>query len=83
MRCTLLPIIASSLTCMTHQELSNSYDIYMRGEEVLSGGQRVSDAKLLTERIEALGISPDTMKNYVDAFRCGAPPHAGGGIGMS
>lgn len=32
------------------QKYSNSYDMFMRGEEILSGAQRVHDAQLLTER---------------------------------
>ncbi|KDE09023.1 hypothetical protein MVLG_00744 [Microbotryum lychnidis-dioicae p1A1 Lamole] len=63
-------------------KLSNSYDFFMRGEEILSGAQRVHDATLLEERMRAVGIDPNDMKAYVDAFRLGAPPHAGGGIGL-
>lgn len=29
---------------------SNSYDMFMRGEEILSGAQRIHDPVLLTER---------------------------------
>ena len=54
----------------------------MRGEEILSGAQRLHDAPLLEERMKAVGINPEEMKSYVDAFRLGAPPHAGGGIGL-
>ncbi len=32
------------------QKHSNSYDMFMRGEEILSGAQRIHDAQLLTER---------------------------------
>lgn len=55
----------------------------MRGEEILSGAQRVHDAPLLEKNMRAVGIDPDApgMKEYVDAFRWGCPPHAGGGIG--
>jgi aspartyl-tRNA synthetase len=54
----------------------------MRGEEILSGAQRVHDATMLTENMHSLGINPDSMKAYVDAFRLGCPPHGGGGIGL-
>uniref|UniRef100_A0A4W4ETU9 Aspartate--tRNA ligase, cytoplasmic n=1 Tax=Electrophorus electricus TaxID=8005 RepID=A0A4W4ETU9_ELEEL len=57
---------------------SNSYDMFMRGEEILSGAQRVHDAQLLTERASHHGI--DFCRVY--SFRYGAPPHAGGGIGL-
>lgn len=33
-----------------YQKYSNSYDMFMRGEEILSGAQRVHDPQLLTER---------------------------------
>lgn len=61
--------------------LSNSFDIFVRGEEILSGGQRLHSAKELEKRLEEAGIEKESMKNYVDAFRWGMPPHAGGGIG--
>ncbi|GAA6022132.1 hypothetical protein JCM10207_000772 [Rhodosporidiobolus poonsookiae] len=66
----------------SNPKLSNSYDFFMRGEEILSGAQRVHDPELLVERIKEAGINPEEMKNYVDAFRLGCPPHAGGGIGL-
>ena len=61
---------------------SNSYDFFMRGQEILSGAQRVHDAKFLEERLAQAQIPVSAMKHYVDAFRLGAPPHAGGGIGL-
>jgi len=61
---------------------SNSYDMFMRGEEILSGAQRIHDPDFLCERAAAHGIAIDTIQAYVDSFRYGCPPHAGGGIGM-
>lgn len=61
--------------------LSNSYDFFMRGEEILSGAQRIHDPEYLIERMKEVGIKPEQMQGYIDAFRLGAPPHAGGGIG--
>ncbi|KAH8914633.1 aspartyl-tRNA synthetase [Atractiella rhizophila] len=62
--------------------LSNSYDIFMRGEEICSGAQRVHDPNLLVEQMKKVGISKEQMKGYVDAFELGAPPHAGAGFGL-
>uniref|UniRef100_UPI00358E69FB aspartate--tRNA ligase, cytoplasmic isoform X1 n=2 Tax=Myxine glutinosa TaxID=7769 RepID=UPI00358E69FB len=62
--------------------ISNSYDMFMRGEEILSGAQRVHDPELLTERARHHGIDLEKIKAYIDSFRYGAPPHAGGGIGL-
>jgi len=61
---------------------SNSYDMFMRGEEILSGAQRIHDPKFLLERAKLHEIDVEHIKGYIDSFKYGAPPHAGGGIGM-
>ncbi|TGZ84347.1 aspartyl-tRNA synthetase [Ascodesmis nigricans] len=63
---------------------SNSYDFMMRGEEILSGAQRVHDANFLSEQMKKFGVDPEQpgLGDYVQSFRNGAPPHAGGGIGL-
>ena len=61
--------------CPLAQKLSNSYDFFMRGEEILSGAQRVHDPVLLEQRIKEAGINPADMQNYLDAFKLGCPPH--------
>uniref|UniRef100_A0A1D1Z4G0 aspartate--tRNA ligase n=1 Tax=Anthurium amnicola TaxID=1678845 RepID=A0A1D1Z4G0_9ARAE len=61
---------------------SNSYDFFMRGQEILSGGQRIHDPEFLEERAKSHGIEVSTIQPYVDSFKRGAPPHAGGGIGL-
>lgn len=63
---------------------SNSYDFFMRGEEILSGAQRIHDHELLQERMKEHGLSPEDpgLKDYCDAFTYGCAPHAGGGIGL-
>lgn len=62
--------------------LSNSYDVFIRGQEILSGAQRVHEPNLLEERARSWGIDVETIKSYVDSFRNGALPHGGGGIGL-
>jgi nondiscriminating aspartyl-tRNA synthetase len=61
---------------------SNSYDFFMRGEEIMSGAQRIHDYDLLYKRATEHGIDIKTVEAYVDAFKYGAPPHAGGGLGL-
>ncbi|KAI9800976.1 MAG: aspartate--tRNA ligase dps1 [Phylliscum demangeonii] len=64
---------------------SNSYDFFMRGEEIMSGAQRIHHHALLVQRMTALGISSADdggLKEYVDAFKYATPPHAGAGIGL-
>ncbi|XP_059472136.1 aspartate--tRNA ligase, cytoplasmic isoform X2 [Neocloeon triangulifer] len=61
---------------------SNSYDMFMRGEEILSGAQRIHDPDMLTERAKHHNIDLIKIAAYIDSFRYGCPPHAGGGIGL-
>ncbi|EXJ53330.1 uncharacterized protein A1O5_13423, partial [Cladophialophora psammophila CBS 110553] len=62
--------------------VTNSFDFMARGQEILSGGQRIHEHALLKERMENLGMNPDGLKEYVQAFEWVAPPHAGAGIGL-
>lgn len=64
------------------ERFTNSFDIFMRGQEILSGGQRIHDAKFLEKRMKKKGMKLDTMTDYLEGFRWGAPPHAGCGIGL-
>jgi len=61
---------------------SNSYDVFLRGEEITSGAQRVHDPELLIERAKACNIPIADIQKYVDSFKYGAFPHAGGGVGL-
>jgi aspartyl-tRNA synthetase len=63
-------------------KLSNSYDLFIRGEEIVSGAQRVHDVDLLIERANQFNIPIKSIQSYIDAFKHGALPHAGGGIGL-
>ena len=42
---------------------SNSYDMFMRGEEILSGAQRIHDPDLLTERSKHHGLGMHFLYN--------------------
>lgn len=63
-------------------KFTNSYDIFVRGQEIVSGGQRIHDPVLLEKRMREVGIDPSSMEEYLEGFRWGAPPHAGAGIGL-
>ena len=66
-------------------KVTNGFDFFMRGQEILSGGQRIHVPDLLEKRIAKKGIDPKSpgIKDYVDVFRsAGVPPHGGGGIGL-
>jgi ergosteryl-3beta-O-L-aspartate synthase len=61
---------------------TNSFDIFVRGQEIVSGGQRIHEAQMLEDSMRNVGIDPSSMEEYMDGFRWGAPPHAGAGIGL-
>ncbi|ETI21771.1 aspartate-tRNA(Asn) ligase [Cladophialophora carrionii CBS 160.54] len=69
----------------TDPKLSNSYDFFMRGEEIMSGAQRINDAAELEASMRAKGVDPNAegFQDYVNAFRQGCRPHAGGGLGLN
>ena len=61
---------------------TNSYDFFMRGEEITSGAQRIHDPEFLAERATVHKIPIPTIQDYIDAFKYGTPPHGGCGIGL-
>jgi aspartyl-tRNA synthetase len=71
-----------TMPCPENPKLSNSFDFFIRGQEILSGAQRIHDPDLLEQRASSWGIPLDSIKAYVDSFRHGAAPHGGGGIGL-
>lgn len=62
--------------------LTKSYDFLYKGTEISSGAQRIHKPDLLIESIKRKGLNPDNFSFYIDAFRTGAPPHAGWSIGL-
>ena len=62
---------------------SNSYDMFIRGQEICSGAQRCHDPELVTKIVEKKGIEMGGgLKTYIESFRHGVSPHAGAGIGL-
>ncbi|KAJ3474877.1 hypothetical protein NLG97_g9656 [Lecanicillium saksenae] len=78
---------ASARPFYTHKDVdnpfwTNSFDIFIRGQEICSGGQRIHDAQELRTNLAAAGIGEEGMEDYLAAFDLGAPPHAGAGLGL-
>lgn len=69
-------------TFVDENGISRSYDFILRGEEILSGAQRVNIYEDLKKAILAKGISLESLSNYLEPFKYGCPPHAGCGIGF-
>jgi aspartyl-tRNA synthetase len=65
---------------------SNSYDIFLRGQEICSGAQRCHDPDLLVQILNSKGIDQKeagaSLASYIESFQHGVNPHAGAGIGL-
>ncbi len=62
--------------------VSGGFDAVYGNIEICSGGQRVHIPDMLTKQIENKGLDSSHFKWYIDAFRHGAPVHAGWSIGL-
>ncbi len=66
--------------------LSNAYDIVLNGYELGGGSVRIHNPKTQKQVFDALGLTEEDIKNkfgfFIEAFKYGAPPHAGLAIGL-
>jgi len=62
------------------------YDMVLNGTELLSGSIRITDWQLQEKMFKALGLTPEDIQRkfgfLVDAYKYGAPPHGGSGMGL-
>ena len=62
------------------------YDLVLNGIELASGSIRITDPELQNRIFELLGMSDEEAYEkfgfLLDAFRFGAPPHGGMGLGL-
>ena len=65
---------------------ATSYDLVLNGTELLSGSMRINDVELQQKMFESLGLSQEEIEAkfgfLVEAYKYGAPPHGGAGIGL-
>ncbi|MCI0504315.1 aspartate--tRNA(Asn) ligase [Candidatus Micrarchaeota archaeon] len=62
--------------------LCHAFDLMYRGLEISSGAKRIHLPALLEEQLKKRGLDPYNFEFYLNAFRMGAPPHAGWSIGL-
>ncbi len=66
--------------------LSVAYDVVLNGYELGGGSVRIHDPKMQKRVFDALGLTDEDIKNkfgfFIEAFKYGAPPHAGLAIGL-
>ena len=62
------------------------YDMVLNGIELLSGSIRITDWQLQERMFRALGLTSEDIERkfgfLVDAYKYGAPPHGGSGMGL-
>jgi len=65
---------------------AKAYDLVLNGVELSSGSIRITDPELQAHMFKALGLSDEEAHEkfgfLTDAFKYGAPPHGGMGIGL-
>ena len=65
---------------------AKAYDLVLNGIELLSGSIRITDWKLQEKMFDALGLTKEEIDAkfgfLVDAYKYGAPPHGGSGMGL-
>ena len=65
---------------------ANAYDLVLNGIELSSGSIRITDPDLQKKMFSALGLSDEEAEQkfgfLTGAFKYGAPPHGGMGIGL-
>ena len=65
---------------------AKAYDLVLNGIELASGSIRITDPELQGRMFRALGLSEEEAQTkfgfLTDAFKYGAPPHGGMGIGL-
>ena len=65
---------------------AKAYDLVLNGIELSSGSIRITDPSLQAKIFELLGLSKEEAQvkfgYLLEAFRYGAPPHGGMGIGL-
>jgi len=60
---------------------SLSFDLIYKGQELVSGSQRIHRYHQLVQTIRDRGMEPESFAGYLEAFQYGMPPEGGFAIG--
>jgi aspartyl-tRNA synthetase len=78
------PIEGRPFYHMRHEDnpkLTKSFDLLYKGLEVTTGAQREHRPNVLQKQAKEKGMDLESLKDYMNFFRYGCPPHGGVGIG--
>lgn len=62
-------------------EHSLGFDLIFRGQELVSGAQRIHRYDQLIQTMQERGMDPERFDGYLEAFKYGMPPEGGFAIG--
>lgn len=62
-------------------ELALGYDLFWKGLEITTGAQREHRLENLIENAKERGMTEESLKDYLEYFEYGCPPHGGFGMG--
>ncbi|UJG39777.1 MAG: aspartate--tRNA(Asn) ligase [Candidatus Heimdallarchaeum aukensis] len=65
-----------------NDNLTKSFDLLYKGQELTTGGQREHRADILEKQAEEKGFKKEEVASYIQFFRNGTPPHGGSGTGI-
>lgn len=80
------PVSVRPFYHMRHPEnagLTRSFDLLWKGLEVTTGAQREHRVNILEQQAREKNLHLTALKNYIDFFRYGCPPHGGFGVGFT
>ncbi|HIH30680.1 TPA: aspartate--tRNA(Asn) ligase [Candidatus Micrarchaeota archaeon] len=63
-------------------KICHAYDLNYESLEIASGAQRAHRPEVLISQLKKRGLNTSDFEFYINAFRVGAPPHAGWSIGL-
>jgi aspartyl-tRNA synthetase len=63
-------------------DLTCSFDLLWKGLEITTGAQREHRYEILAGQAAQAGLGPESLRDYLNCFRYGCPPHGGLGLGL-
>lgn len=63
--------------------VTESFDLLWQGIEITTGAQREHRYDVLCEQAEEKGMALEPLRDYLNCFRFGMPPHGGFGLGLN
>lgn len=62
-------------------DTTRSTDLLYKGVEIMTAAQREHRHETLVAQAKDKGLKPESIRNYLNFFKYGCPPHGGAGIG--